>query len=72
MNFGKLFAYLSGQGVLTNEKEVAVGNLTSGAAGAEPVQLWTLGQAPDTLSQPWTPVFLLPISPELCKQLPIT
>lgn len=37
MNFEKLFAYLSRQGVLTNKKEVAVGNLTSGAAGAEPV-----------------------------------
>lgn len=35
-------------------------------------QLWTMGQAPDTLFQPWTPVFLLPISPELCKQLPLT
>lgn len=37
MNFGKLFAYLSRQDMLTNKKEVAVGSPTSEAGGTEPV-----------------------------------
>lgn len=43
MNFGKLFAYLSRQGMLADKKEVAVGSPTSGAGGSKPVSTLNTG-----------------------------